>query len=43
VARIDRDGDGSISFSEFNAVFAKRHAKNPSAKARPEPAQPSPK
>jgi Ca2+-binding EF-hand superfamily protein len=27
VAKIDRDGDGTLSFREFNTVFAKRHAK----------------
>jgi hypothetical protein len=43
VAKLDRDGDGSLSFSEFNTVFAKRHAKQPNAKAKPEPAEPSPK
>ena len=35
--------DDPRDFTSFNAVFAKRHVKQPAAKAKPEPAQPSPK
>lgn len=43
VAKIDRDGDGTLSFREFNTVFAKRHAKQAPSKEATETAQPSPK
>jgi hypothetical protein len=43
VAKMDRDGDGSLSFSEFNAVFTKRHGKQPGTKPAPAPEPPSPK
>ncbi len=43
VAKVDSNGDGTLSFDEFNAVFAKRHAKQPGAKAKRETAQSLPK
>lgn len=43
VKRVDRNGDGSLSFEEFNEVFTKRHAKHPDNKQPSKPAQPSQK
>lgn len=41
VKRVDRNGDGSLSFEEFNEVFAKRHAKQQDNRQPSKPAQPS--
>lgn len=43
VTKIDRDGDGTLSFREFNTVFVKRHAKQAPSKEATETAQPSAK
>ena len=43
VAKIDRDGDGTLSFREINTVFATRHAKQAPSKEATETAQSSTK